>query len=101
MNIDTPLRELGSVDINNLRDAILSQEDAAWDEEQLRQEEYEVHKATKSIVMIFVNLDHWPEIEVQKEIGWNRLAETALPVMNDIIERLYPPGGNCYSSDGR
>ena len=66
MNIDTPLRELGSVDINNLRDAILSQENAAWDEEQLRQEEYEVHKATKSIVMIFVNLDHWPEIEVQK-----------------------------------
>ena len=93
MNIDTPLRELGSVDINNLRDAILSQEDAAWDEEQLRQEEYEVHKATKSIVMIFVNLDHWPEIEVQKEIGWDRLAETALPVMNDIIERLYPAGG--------
>ena len=93
MNIDTPLRELGSVDINDLRDAILSQDAVAWDEEQHRQEEYEVHKATKSIVMIFVNLDHWPEIEVQKEIGWNRLAETALPVMNDIIERLYPPGG--------
>ena len=62
MNIDTPLRELGPVDINDLRDAILSQEDDAWDEQKHRQEEYEVHSATKSIVMIFVNLDRWPEI---------------------------------------
>ena len=93
MNIDTPLRELGPVDIADLREVILAQEDIAWDEDQYRQDEYEVHVATKSIVMIFVETKEWPDIEVTKEVGWNRLADVALPLMNDIIERHYSPGG--------
>ena len=93
MNIDIPLRELGSVDIAGLREKILTQDDAAWDEDRSRQDEYEVHVATKSIVMIFVDTQRWPEIKVTKEVGWNRLANVALPLMNDIIERYYSPGG--------
>jgi len=93
MNIDTPLRELGPVDCTALRDAILAQDDIAWQEEKLRQEEFDVHYDTESIVMIFVDLDKWPDIVVSKEAGWDRLADVALPVMNDIISRLYPPGG--------
>ena len=38
MNIDTPLRELGPVDIADLREVILAQEDIAWDEDQYRQD---------------------------------------------------------------
>lgn len=93
MNIDTPLRELGPIDSTALRDTILAQDDAAWKEDQYRQEAFDVHYDTESIVMVFVDLDHWPEIVVSKEPGWDRLAEVALPVMDDIISRLYPTGG--------
>ena len=93
MNIDTPLRDLGPVDMAALRDLILSQEDGAWREDQTRQDEFEVHRATESIVMVFVDLDRWPEIIVKQQAGWHRLADVALPLMNDIISRFYPPGG--------
>ena len=93
MNIDTALRELGAVDITAMRDAILAQDDVAWKEDNYRQEEFEVHHDTESIVIVFVDLDKWPEIVVSQEPGWPRLADVALPLMNDIISRLYSPGG--------
>jgi hypothetical protein len=93
MNIDTPLRELGPIDCTALRDAILAQDEVAWQEDKYRQEEYDVHYDTESIVLVFVDLDSWPDIVISKEPGWDRLANVALPLMNDIIKRLYPPGG--------
>jgi hypothetical protein len=93
MNIDTPLRELGPVDTTALRDAVLAQEDVAWKEDKYRQEEFEVHHATESIVVLFVDLDQWPDIVVSKEPGWDRIANQALPLMNHIISNFYPPGG--------
>ncbi|MBT7276000.1 MAG: aspartyl/asparaginyl beta-hydroxylase domain-containing protein [Woeseiaceae bacterium] len=93
MNIDVPLRELGPIDNKVLSEAVLGLEDSIWKENLKRQEEYEVHRATESIVMIFVNLDRWPEIEITREAGWSHLADAALPLMNNIIERCYPPGG--------
>ena len=93
MNIDTALRELGPVDITAMRDAILAQDDVAWKEDNYRQEEFEVHHDTESIVLVFVDVDKWPEVVVSQEPGWPRLSDVALPLMNDIILRLYPPGG--------
>jgi hypothetical protein len=93
MNIDVPLRELGSVNVDPLRDAILAQDESAWQEDQYRQEQFEAHRQTESIVVLFVDLDRWPDLVVSKEPGWSRLAEVALPLMNDIISRSYPPGG--------
>jgi hypothetical protein len=93
MNIDIPLRELGPVDVEVLRETILAQEDEAWKEDKYRQEAFEVHHATESIVMLFVQIDRWPDIVVNKEPGWSRLSEAALPLMNDIIKKHYPPGG--------
>lgn len=93
MNIDTPLRELGPVDVQVLRETILAQEEEAWKEDKYRQEAFEVHHATESIVMLFVQIDRWPDIVVNKEPGWSRLSEAALPLMNDIIGKHYPPGG--------
>ena len=93
MDIDTPLRELGEVDCSALRDAILAQDEAAWLEDSYRQDEYEVHHDTQSIVLVFVDTESWPDFVVSKEPGWDRLADVALPAMNDIITRLYPPGG--------
>jgi len=93
MDIDTPLRELGPIDSTALREAILAQDEAAWKEDQSRQETFDVHYDTESIVLLFVDLDSWPDIVVSKEPGWARLADVALPLMNDIISRLYTPGG--------
>jgi hypothetical protein len=60
MNIDTALRELGPVDMTALRDVILAQDELAWREDSTRQEQFEVHRATESIVMVFVDLERWP-----------------------------------------
>jgi hypothetical protein len=76
-----------------LREAILAQEPAAWNEQQYRQQEFDVHRQTESIVLVFVNLEVWPTIEICKEPGWDRLAEVAVPVMHSIIQQHYPPGG--------
>ena len=93
MNIGEPLRELGAVSMQALRDAILSQDEAAWHEQQQRQHDYEVHRQTESIVLVFTDGSGWPSIEVSKQPGWDRLAQAAVPVMHDIIGRCYPPGG--------
>ncbi len=93
MNIDIPLRKLGPVDSARLREVVLAQEEPAWKEDKYRQEAFEVHHATESIVMLFVDLERWPDIVVRREPGWPRLSEVALPLMNDIIARHYEPGG--------
>ena len=93
MDIGVLLRELGPVDSTALREAILAQDASAWTEHQQRQVQFDVHRQTESIVLVFVNLDTWPEIEIHKEPGWDRLAAAAVPVMHDIIRRHYPPGG--------
>ena len=93
MNIDSPLRELGEVDSTPLAEAILAQDETAWHEDAFRQKTFDVHYDTQSILMLFVDLDRWPEIVVSREAGWDRLADVALPLMNDIISRHYPAGG--------
>lgn len=94
MDIGDPLRELGPVDVGPLRDAILAQDVAAWSEERIRQSSYEVHRDTESIVLVFTDNTGWPNIEIRKESGWDRLAHVAVPLMHDIIARCYPTGGS-------
>jgi len=93
MNFEGLIRELGTLDSGALIDVILAQEEAAWHEEKYRQDTYEVHRQTESIVMVFTDMENWPDIEVRKEPGWDRLAEVAVPIMHDIIKKHYPPGG--------
>ena len=90
---DTPLRELGPVDISGLSESILKQEEPAWNEDLYRQEAFEVHRQTESIILLFVDTEKWPQTVVSKEPGWDRLADVALPLMNSIISKSYPPGG--------
>jgi hypothetical protein len=93
MDIGNPLRELGAFDSKALRIAILEQDDAAWNEDQYRQDQYEVHRQTESIVLVFTDGSDWPDSEVRKEPGWARLADVALPLMHEIIDKHYPKGG--------
>lgn len=91
MDIDGPMRELGPVDAEPLIDAVLGMDTAAWEEQQYRQNAYEVHKQTRSLVMVFCN--GWPEMQVTKEPAWEPLKESAVPLMHGIIDKFYPPGG--------
>ena len=93
MDIGDRLRDLGPVDATALSEAIRAQEPAAWHEQQYRQQEFDVHRQTESIVLVFANLEVWPTIEICKEPGWDRLAEVAVPVMHGIIAEHYPTGG--------
>ncbi len=91
MNIDTPLRQLGPIAADALRDGVLAQDDEVWLENVNRQEDYDVHRQTESIVLVFC--DGWPELTITKEAGWERLSDQAIPVMHDIIGKFYPKGG--------
>jgi hypothetical protein len=93
VDIGVPIRDLGEVHSAALSAAVLALDDEAWREEQLRQQTFDVHRQTESVVLAFANLERWPELEVEKRPGWDRLAEVAVPVIHDIIERHYPPGG--------
>ena len=93
MDIAEPIRTLGPVDAGALRERILAQERDAWYEQELRQNEYDVHRYTESIVLVFTDGAGWPNIEVAKQPGWERLVEVAMPLMHGIIGDCYPGGG--------
>jgi hypothetical protein len=92
VDIGIPIKDWGEVDTTTLHDAILDQDDLAWEEDDQRQDDYDVHKQTKSIVMLFAS-QTWPRVIITREKGWDRIAEVANPIMADILERFYPPGG--------
>jgi len=93
MDIDVPQRDLGAIDATALRDAILRQDDVAWHENEFRQESFYVHDQTRSIVMIALDDDKWPDGPTNRGAGWKRLADVALPIMQQIISKHYPEGG--------
>ena len=64
MDIGTPIKELGKYDIEPLQQAILDQPEEAWFHNQNRQNDYEVHQYTHSIVLVFTTGEGWPNIEV-------------------------------------
>lgn len=92
MDIDVAQRCLGEVDMHSLRDRILAQEPEAWLEEVVRQQTYEVHRDTESIVLLFCD-ESWPDGEIYKEPGWDRLADVAMPVIDYIVDTWYESGG--------
>jgi quercetin dioxygenase-like cupin family protein len=93
MDIGVPLRELGAYNIDALRTAIALQDEAAWLHNTHRQQAYDVHQMTHSLVMIFTDTAQWPALEVRREAGWDLLAEPALPLMHQILADHYPLGG--------
>jgi len=92
MNISEPQRYLGEVDVKALSQCILSQDANAWTEQLIRQQNYEVHQDTESIVMLFCD-ETWPAGEIHQEAGWDRLAEVAMPLIDHIINTYYTSGG--------
>ena len=94
MDIEEAIKNLGPIDISAVEGQILTLEEDSWHEQEYRQQEYDVHRYTESVVMIFTDGSGWPDIEVSKQPGWDKLVDSAVPVMHEIIERFYPPGGS-------
>ena len=92
MDIETPMRELGDIDVDALKSAILGLDDAAWIANQQRQIDYDVHRQTQSVVLVFCD-GPGKDLAVSKQEGWDLLAAVAVPVMHQLIERAYPAGG--------
>lgn len=92
MNIAEPLKTLGEVDAGPLIDAVLGLDEDAWLANINRQNDYEVHKQTQSVVLVFCD-GTMKDLEITKESGWDLLSDAAIPVMHDLLGRHYPPGG--------
>ena len=93
MDIGVDQKCLGAVDASALADRILEQPVEAWREESIRQQTYEVHRDTESIVMLFCD-EGWPDDgELYEGAGHGRLADVATPLINEIIDTWYEPGG--------
>ena len=93
MDIEVPLKDLGAIAVEPLREAILALPPQAWLANQQRQQDYDVHRRTESVVLIFTDGAGWPDITLTRESGWDLLADAAVPMMEDIIRRHYAPGG--------
>ena len=93
MGRDDRTRDLGLVDCAALLTAVQDLGESAWMAQAYRQASYNVHRSTQSIVLCFIDLHRWPRVDVAREVGWEWLGECAVPVMEEIIARCYPPGG--------
>ena len=93
MDIGTPLKELGDIDTSALKEVILRAEEKDWLDNSYRQQVYDVHTQTHSLVMLFTTGEGWPDIEVRKESAWNLLADAAVPLMESLLKQHYSVGG--------
>ncbi len=92
MNIAEPMKDLGAIDAQPLIDAVLALDGDAWLANKNRQQDYEVHKQTESVVLVFCD-GPLNDLAVEKREGWDLLAEQAMPVMQELINRHYESGG--------
>ena len=91
MQIDTPIRPLGYVDSQGLIERVLATDERVWYADARRQDDYEVHAETQSIILVFFS--GWPEVRVTHAAGWDAFADVTLPVMEQLVRKHYPPGG--------
>ena len=77
MDIGVNQRCLGAVEADALAKRILEQEPSAWNEQLLRQQMYEVHKDTESIVLLFCD-EEWPEGACEPALACLPKAEASL-----------------------
>jgi len=63
----------------------------AWHVDNRRQNDYEVHAQTQSIILVFFS--GWPTVSVAHGDGWDTFGALAMPIMEEIVGRHYMPGG--------
>ena len=91
MLIHEATRPLGQVDCVELTARVLGVDDQEWFRDPRRQQEYDVHAQTQSLILAFC--EGWPKVKVSCANGWGLLATHAVPVIERIIASHYPPQG--------
>jgi hypothetical protein len=91
MLIETPIRTLGHVECGALTRRVAACREEEWRFDSRRQDDYEVHLQTQSIILVFFT--GWPQVQVAHAGGWAGFGDLALPIMQEIVARHYPPGG--------
>lgn len=91
MQIETPIRPLSYVDSGRLIERVAGTDESAWYADNRRQDDYEVHAETQSIILVFFS--GWPEVRVAHASGWDAFADVAVPIMEELVRKHYPPGG--------
>jgi len=87
VTLDVPWRDLGRVPARALRLWTRDLPDAAWDETPVRQERYEVHAATRSVLLLWSERAAFPHLDVH---AGPRLAEASaalVPVLEAVARR--------------
>ena len=91
MLLETPVRTLGPVAHQPLKDVVASLAPAVWLEDEIRQKSFEQHRQTQSVVMLFSST--WPDPTVEKRSGWGHFSGPANALIEEILATHYPPGG--------
>jgi hypothetical protein len=86
-----PTVPLGRVDCQALTEKVLGLTEDAWAGDPRRQQDYDVHAQTQSIILTFC--EGWPDVNVTRAGGYALLGAEAEPVMDQIVGRHYRPGG--------
>ncbi len=86
-----PIVPLGIYDCAALTQRVLALEEDAWAHDPRRQQDYDVHAETQSIILLFCK--GWPKIQIERGSGWDQLAAEAVPVMEEVVHRNYAPHG--------
>lgn len=82
---------MGPVDHQPLKDAVTGLAADVWLEDKIRQQSFEQHKQTQSVVMLFSST--WPDPAVEKRSGWEHFSAPANRLIEQIVGKHYPPGG--------
>jgi hypothetical protein len=90
MLIKERVRQLGRVEHDALKDAVLALAEPVWHEDDLRRWQPE-RVDVQSVVLVFC--DGWQPIRIERKSGWPHLNEQVIPLASDIISRHYTPGG--------
>lgn len=93
MKGDAPVRDLGAVGCEGLCRAVAALDAAAWRADPSRQDAFEVHRATESVLLLFLDVAQWPRLVIRRGIGWAALAPMAQPLMDGVAEAHYGSGG--------
>jgi hypothetical protein len=93
LDIEEPIRRVGSVVIGDLREAVDALPPQGWLESQSRHRDCEVKRWTQVSVLIDTDGQSWPDITLTRGSGWKPLSEAAMPLIERIILHHYTPGG--------
>ena len=90
-DIQAPVRDLGEVRSGPLQAALARLDAAAWRADAYRQDSFEVHRATESVLLLFLDAESWPRLDVRRGSGWPPLGGIALDLMRSIVAAHYSP----------